>query len=70
MLLGFGRENQLENCFLLASISCIFCALDFNIETLLNWNKERRRFGSSPILLIAIARSRAASLPDNSPLTA
>jgi hypothetical protein len=41
MLLGFGAENQLETFFFLASISCAFCALDFSIETLLNWNRGR-----------------------------
>jgi hypothetical protein len=43
MLLGFRAENQFENCFFLASISCVFCELDFGIETLLNWSRGRRR---------------------------
>jgi hypothetical protein len=38
MLLGFGAKNQFETCFFMASISCVFCVLDFSIETLLNWN--------------------------------
>ena len=36
MLLGFGAENQFESRFFLTSISCVFCVLDFSIETLLN----------------------------------
>ena len=39
MLVRFGAENQVENCFFLASISCVFCVLDFSIETLLNLNR-------------------------------
>ena len=55
MLLGLGRENQFENCFLLASISCVFCVLDFSIESLLNWNRGRRRW--------ALRRSGRSQLP-------
>jgi hypothetical protein len=43
MLFGFARGNQFENCFLLASILCVFRVLDFSIGALLNWNRERWR---------------------------
>ena len=36
MVLGFGAENQIENCFFLPSISYVFWVLDFSIEILLN----------------------------------
>jgi hypothetical protein len=63
MLLGFGAENQFENYFFLASISCVSCVLDFSVETLLNWNRGPRRR--------ALHRSGkfAIGLLNNSPLT-
>jgi hypothetical protein len=55
ILLGFGAENQFDDCFFLASISCVFCPLDFSIETLIDWNRGRRhsalrRSGRSQLL--------------------
>src|SRR5262245_51446801 len=44
MCLGFGAENQFENCFFLTSIYCVFCVLDFSIETLLDLELGRRRW--------------------------